>query len=189
VDRGAADLPLGDDLRAEEDDAIKEQEAKAPLEGGHVSAALSIGEVGGGSRHVEGIPASGWNLRPARQAGFEVNGQVADKNLDGVVAVAEVLNQFVMASPRVACPSMRKHSARRSMTLWRSTGQKERKNQLWRARGRTIASVSGNDISFDHSVARLPAMVRLALLCVGSTRVTLSLSCFLTTGQRGRGVS
>jgi AcrR family transcriptional regulator len=33
VDRGAADLPLGDDLRAEEDDAIKEQEAKAPLEG------------------------------------------------------------------------------------------------------------------------------------------------------------
>jgi hypothetical protein len=86
------------------------------------------------------------NLRPARQAGFEVNGQVADKNLDGVVAVAEVLNQFVMASPRVACPSMRKHSARRSMTLWRSTGQKERKNQLWRARGQTIASVSGNDI-------------------------------------------
>jgi len=42
-------------------------------------------------------------------------------------------------------------------------------------------------ISLDHSVARLPAMVGLALLCVGSTGVTLSLSCFLTTGQRGLG--
>jgi hypothetical protein len=54
---------------------------------------LSIAQVGGGGRHVEGVPGSGWNRWPERQAGFEIYGQVGDNHQDAVVAVAEVLNQ------------------------------------------------------------------------------------------------
>ena len=51
-------------------------------------------QVGGGGRHVEGVPGSGWNRRLERQAGFELNDQVGDNHQDAVVAVAEVLNRF-----------------------------------------------------------------------------------------------
>jgi hypothetical protein len=54
----------------------------------------SLSLVGGGGRHVEGVPGSGWNRWPERQAGFEINGQVGDNHQDAVVTVAEVLNQF-----------------------------------------------------------------------------------------------
>jgi hypothetical protein len=80
---------------------------------------------------------------PHAKPGFEVNGQVGDNNQDAVVAVAEVQNQFRHGFTRAACPSMRKHSAMRSMTSWRSTGQSERKNQLWRVRGVEVHGSGG----------------------------------------------
>ena len=43
---------------------------------------LSIAQAGGGGRHVEGVPGSGWNRGAEHHAGFEINGQVGDNHQD-----------------------------------------------------------------------------------------------------------